>query len=198
MLENPIKSILMVLVIGLVCIISGVSVAQRQLSHHVVPFLVPVESDYRQTTNCEFSTALLDSLAQKTPAKEMIIVIAHLGDGDTRPNLNERRLHNVRTYLTHYITLGRRESNSLVVAVGERVEGSGSIEFYVGGKLYETLRLKTNADLSLGECSHGPEIDPCNFPKQQQLYPCRTGTPAVIFHSMNPTSDRKKPIRDMP
>lgn len=190
MREKLIKPALKMLVIGLVCSISGVTVAQQQSSHHAMSFLVPTESDYRQTTNCEFSTALLDSLAQKTPAKELIIVIAHLGDGDTRPNLNERRLHNVRTYLTNYLTLGRREPNAVVVAGGERIKGNGSLEFYVSGKLYDTLRLRPNADLSLGECSHGPEIDPCSFPKQQKLFPCRSGTPTVIFHSKNPKSDR--------
>lgn len=53
-------------------------------------------------TGCEYNTAILDGLAQKTKPNELIIVIAHLGPKDTKPNLNNRRLHNVRITLLSF------------------------------------------------------------------------------------------------
>src|ERR1700687_3048719 len=84
--------------------------------------------------NCESDIAILDGASNQAGEKGLIIVIARLGDGDNNRDLNRRRLHNVRTYLTQWG--GRRNPTNVVTAQGERVKGYGRGELYVAGKLY--------------------------------------------------------------
>lgn len=125
-------------------------------------------------TGCEYNTAILDGLAQKTDADELIIVIARLGPQDTKPNLNNRRLHNVRTYFTEVLTdpRVRRRAEMLVFAQGEPAPDYGRLEFYVKGKLVNTLRLRANADLSVANCGSEPPENPCAG-AMRNLYPCK-------------------------
>jgi len=125
-------------------------------------------------TGCEYNTAILDGLAQKTKPNELIIVIAHLGPKDTKPNLNNRRLHNVRAYLAEFLTDSsvRRRAETIVLAQGERAQDYGSVEFYVNGKLVATLKIRPNADLSVANCGWEPPENPCP-PAMRDLYPCK-------------------------
>lgn len=125
-------------------------------------------------TGCEYNTAILDALAQKTDPDELIIVIARIGPHDTKRTLNNRRLHNVRAYLSEFLTDPgvRRKPEMLVLAQGERAPDYGSIEFYVAGKLFHTLRLRANADLSVGNCGWEPPENPCAG-AMRNLYPCK-------------------------
>lgn len=133
---------------------------------------VPETQD--RPTGCEYNTAILDSLAQKTNLDELIIVIARLGSNETKPNLNNRRLHNVRTYLTEFLTdpSVRRRPERIVLARGERVQGFGRIELYVNGKLVDTLTIRTNADFSVANCGREPPESPCP-PSMRNFYPCK-------------------------
>jgi hypothetical protein len=129
-------------------------------------------------TGCEYNTAILDGLAQHTERDELIIVIARLGPKDTKPNLNNRRLHNVRSYLSEFLTDShvRRAPETIVLAQGERAPDYGSVEFYVKGKLVNTLKLRPNSDLSVANCGSEPPEDPC--PRQMRnLYPCKDKYP---------------------
>jgi hypothetical protein len=135
------------------------------------------QSDDRVDTigpaRCHDYNAILDVTAQNTPHDKLIIVIARLGDGETRSNLNWRRLHNVRTYWTEYY-LDKRKQDMIVLAVGERVQGHGRVELYVGGKLIAMLKLRRNADLVIGECYTTPEGTPfCDDEMNRGFYPCR-------------------------
>jgi hypothetical protein len=125
-------------------------------------------------TGCEYNTAILDGLAQKTKPNELIIVIAHLGPKDTKPNLNNRRLHNVRSYLTEFLTDStiRRQPKTVILAQGEQAQDFGSIEFYVNGRLVDTLRLRSNADLSVANCGWEPTENPCPT-SMRNLFPCK-------------------------
>lgn len=125
-------------------------------------------------TGCEYNTAILDGLAQKTKPNELIIVIAHLGPKDTKPNLNDRRLHNVRVYLTEFLTdpSVRRRPETIVLAQGERAEDYGSVEFYVNGQLVNTLKIRPNADLSVANCGWEPPENPCPN-AMRNLFPCK-------------------------
>lgn len=125
-------------------------------------------------TGCEYNTAVLDGLAQKTKLDELIIVLAYQGRSETRSNLNHRRLSNVRVFFTEYLTdpTVRRKPQMIVLAQGEQTEGLGRVEFYVGGKLVDTLKLSPNADLSVGSCGWEPPEDPCP-PLMRNLYPCK-------------------------
>ncbi len=142
---------------------------------------IPVRSEsiaQDRPTGCEYNTAILDSLAQKTNLDELIIVIARLGPNETKPNLNNRRLHNVRTYLTEFLTdpSVRRKPETVVLAQGERAQDFGSIEFYVNGKLVDTLKIRANADLSVANCGREPSENPCP-PSMRNLFPCKDNYP---------------------
>jgi hypothetical protein len=131
--------------------------------------------------HCEYRTAVLDGITQKTPADQSIIVIAHLGDGETRANLNRRRLENVRAYWTEYLyPEGRRKPETIILAEGERVSGYGRLDFYVGGNLVEVMKLAQNADLFVGACVppddsyiRRGDYDACRVKSQKIFYPCR-------------------------
>lgn len=80
--------------------------------------------------SCAHRSTIVDVVHQKTPADELILVIARPGDGDSRPRLNRRRLHNVRAYWTQFLDIGyRREPETVVLAEGERIKGYGQLEF---------------------------------------------------------------------
>ena len=125
-------------------------------------------------TGCEYNTAILDGLAQKTKPDELIIVIAHLGPNDTKQNLNNRRLHNVRVYLTEFLNDAsvRRRRETVVLAQGDRAQDYGSVEFYVSGKLVDTLKIRANADLSVANCGWAPPDSPCPT-AMRNLFPCK-------------------------
>jgi hypothetical protein len=149
--------------------------------------LPPLEShklsDFSATkpNRCEYRIAVLDGITQKTSADHPIIVIARLGDGETRANLNWRRLENVRAYWTEYLLPERRRNpETIILAEGERVNGYGQLQFYVGGNLVEVMKVARNADLFIGEC-YPPDdsyirkgvYDPCRVKSQRIFYPCR-------------------------
>ncbi|MBA2339622.1 MAG: hypothetical protein H0V88_04455 [Pyrinomonadaceae bacterium] len=147
------------------------------------PPLAPVNlNDFAEAkpTNCSHRTAALDGITQKTPADELIIVIARLGDSESRMNLSQRRLDNVLTYWVKYLPeVYRRKPETIVLAEGEKVKGFGQLEFYVGGKLVWVMKIERNVDLYVGEC-YPPDdnyirngvFDPCEVPENKIFYPC--------------------------
>ena len=145
----------------------------------VVTAQSPIPSDRFEElgpAHCGDNIAVLDVLTQRTSPDKLVIVIAHLGDGETRANLNWRRLHNVRTYWVDYLTAegARRKPETVVLAEGERVTGYGRLHFYVDGKLIGVLKVRRNADLLVGTCYPTPEErDPCTLKTDRNFYPCR-------------------------
>jgi hypothetical protein len=132
-------------------------------------------------TNCAHSITVLDVLAQNTPKDELIIVVARLGDGEIRRELNHRRLHNVRHYLTKFLTHEsvRRSPETVLVAEGERVKGYGRVEFYVGGKLFDRLYIMTGGDLVVS-CYDSDPVGSCTGEGDREFYPCRDRRPAPM------------------
>ena len=123
-----------------------------------------------ETTYCGHTISVLDGLGQKTRADELIIVIARLGDGERGQNLNHRRSHNVRAYLTQ---LYKHHPETIIVAEGERAKGFGRVELYVGGKLFDFLKLRRNSDLFVGTCyADSPSQDLCSLESEKNYYPC--------------------------
>ncbi|HEY2974225.1 MAG TPA: hypothetical protein VGJ48_17045 [Pyrinomonadaceae bacterium] len=119
-------------------------------------------------TNCEFHIATLDAAHDQAGKDGLVIAIARLGDGKQRQDLNRRRLHNVRTYLVEF---EHRSRQTIITAEGERVNGYGRVELYVGGKLFYVLMIRANADFAVGSCSYEGE-DPCSHEREKKLYPC--------------------------
>ena len=151
-------------------------VQSRQL-----PERKPIEFADARPTYCAERNLALDVLTQRTPEDELIIVIARLGDGETSPNLSRRRLYNVRAYWTEFLyPEGRRKPETIILAEGDRVKGYGQLEFYVGGKLVNLIKVSRNADLFVGMCY--PEEDsqvrnhifyPCEIAENKVFHPCR-------------------------
>ena len=100
---------------------------------------------------CDGNVFILNVAHLRARETDLIIVIARLGDGETRRALNRRRLHNVRTYLTSEL-FRKRDPKTVIVAQGERVKGYGRIEIYLKGALFDYLTVKRNGDLIVGTC----------------------------------------------
>jgi hypothetical protein len=135
----------------------------------------------RKPEPCESRSAAMDGITQKTSTNEAVIVIARLGVGETKPNLNWRRLENVRAYWTQALPPeARRKSETIILAAGERVIGYGRLEFYVAGKLVWLINTPRNADLDFGDCIAPDDsyirnrvYDPCWVKSHRIFYPCR-------------------------
>lgn len=100
--------------------------------------------------NCEMNINLLSNAHHLAGDDTIIIAVARLGTGERNPEINRRRLHNVKAYLT---SLGwKRRPETVVTAEGERVNGYGRIEIYVRGGHWATLAVRRNQDLIVGLC----------------------------------------------
>jgi hypothetical protein len=140
-------------------------------------------SDYEKygPANCADRSTVLDVVHQGTPADQMIVVIARPGSGDVRPDLSRRRLRNVHAYLTQYLyPEGRRDPMTIGMVEGDRVEGLGRLEFYVGGRLVGVIKARPDSDVDFGDCypphdnfiRHGG-YNPCWVKSHRIFYPCR-------------------------
>jgi hypothetical protein len=126
------------------------------------------QSSELMPTNCEYNISILTGAHRQAGDDGLIIMIARLGNSERDRELNRRRLHNARTFLTEF---GNRSLNTIVTAEGEGASGYGRVEFYVGGKLFSILAVARNDDLSVGACSF-EGADPCTFERERKLYPC--------------------------
>ena len=120
---------------------------------------------------CQHNEAFVSGIGQNIPAKTLLIVIGRAGENETKSNLNKRRLHNVRAYLTRFTKQAADES--LILAEGEKVKGYGRLEFYINGKLTAILNIRHNWDLIVGNCYPDPLDAPfCSVKENQVFYPC--------------------------
>lgn len=104
----------------------------------------------RLPDTCEGNTVRLDIVRQKSREVDLTgvtIAIARLGKGELSSEINNRRLYTARKYLD-------LPSDSFVAAEGERVQGFGRIELYVGGRLLEVLPVEKCQDLRVGSCDN--------------------------------------------
>ena len=103
--------------------------------------------------NCEMNLQDLEDVRNlmRRETNGFLIIVARLGNGERRRELNYRRLHNVRLQLTLIGAL----SNRIIVAEGERVRGLGRVEFYVRGEFIGALPVRRGADICVGCC--GPD-----------------------------------------
>jgi hypothetical protein len=118
--------------------------------------------------NCEYDISTLTAAHRTAGNDGLIIMIARLGNGERRRELNQRRLHNAQIFLVEF---GNRASNTIITAEGERINGYGRIELYIAGKLFHIIAVRRNADLLVGACSFEGQ-DPCSFERERKLYPC--------------------------
>jgi hypothetical protein len=129
----------------------------------VLLFFVVVTGSVAQTTkdqgpkipkptlnHCEMNDNYLDNAHHLAGDDSIIVAIAHLGTGETNPELNRRRLHNVRNYLAGYNW--KRSPQTVVTAVGEPVDGYGRVDIFVKGLHWASLAVWRNEDLIVGSC----------------------------------------------
>ncbi len=122
-------------------------------------------------TNCETHIAILDIAHQDAGPAGVIIMIGRLGTGEQSRELSQRRLYSARAYLTDYRAV--RSPDTIVVAEGERVNGYGQIELYIGGKLHTVFAIRRNAELSVGSCEPQELDSPRQRELRKKLYPWR-------------------------
>lgn len=170
------KKLFLTIAIGLS--LSCMSALAQQAS---LPPVKLSDFDNYEPARCEDRSAAIDFIHQKTPPDVMIIVVARLGSGETRPDLNRRRLRNVRAFLTEYLLgEGRREPETIGMVEGVTVGGYGRLEFYVSGKLVWLIKVRQNSDVDFGSC-YPPDdsyirnsvYDPCWVKSHRMFYPCR-------------------------
>lgn len=109
----------------------------------------------------EVASAALDNFSVEVArSNERLFVIAHLGTSETDAGLNLDRLCEARNYILSRFPTTRelvssaenRESLPTVFAEGERVEGEGRLEFYLGSKLHLTRFIRRNRSANLNCC----------------------------------------------
>ena len=117
----------MILAFGSCCLVACVSaVAQESSTETQV-----VKGD---ANSCELNSAYLDYIVMEQRAKgERIYVIARLGRSEVNRSLNRARLEYARFYL---LESGRTQKEKVVFAEGERIDGEGRVEFYLGSRLF--------------------------------------------------------------
>ena len=102
---------------------------------------------------CEVNAATFDNLAHMLRSTdERLFVVARLGKGESSRELSRRRLYNVRTYFKEgWPGIG---DERFVFAEGDRVEGAGRVEFYVGSKLMQISLVRRGGDICVDCCDY--------------------------------------------
>jgi hypothetical protein len=161
------KSLKLGAAVSLLLVGSCIADAQEKTT----PGTIPPSQVETKPTNCEFNVSVLTGAHRTAGDTGLVIMIARLGTGETRRELNSRRLHNARTFLTEF---GQRAPQTIVTAEGDRVDGYGRLELYVAGKLFHVLLIRADDDLAVGACSFEGR-DPCTDEREKKLYPCLAG-----------------------
>ncbi len=154
---------------NLLLILNVSSIAAQEIKN--LPFREPGEFVDARPKYCYFDGHTLQDITTYAPADEIILVVARLGERDSRPNLNKRRLHNVFTLWTQQY---KRDQKTIVLAdaQGAPVKGFGQLEFYVRGRLVDVIKLY--GDLRAHDCYAGiDDTPPCGEDWQKLYYPCK-------------------------
>jgi hypothetical protein len=116
-------------------------VAQQPSNQAEVEITPANEEGYRRNgINIVNLSALLNTTNQRA------FIIAHLGKGERSPRLNRRRLSCIRTMLVN------SSPEKITFAEGERVNGLGRVEFYLGSELMHVALVTRNGNFcSLSE-----------------------------------------------
>lgn len=116
----------------------------------------PSRSDSRSS---ELNSAIFDSIrAEAAQTDATVIVVSHLGDGESNFRLHNRRLHNARERFTYSGAAFPRER--VLVAAGERVFGRGTVEVFVHGELRWVVEFRRGEDFLVDCCDEFPEYFP--------------------------------------
>lgn len=113
-----------------------------------------------RVTSCEENEARLDQILfrwlKDSESENTLIVVGRLGSGETSARTNRYRLHNAREYL---LRRHADKRSSILVAEGERRTGLGQVEFYLNGKLIDTLLVRKTRPLCV-DCCENHQLPP--------------------------------------
>ena len=108
--------------------------------------------------NSEVNSLYFDLLANEIGLDSpRLLVVSHLGSGETSARLHTRRLHNARERWSRGNPAWRR---LVLVAAGERSVGTGSVEFYVDGVRRWVVTFDKGDDFYVDCCEAMPEYYP--------------------------------------
>lgn len=107
--------------------------------------------------NCEMNSLYMDILGNALPEqiqdRNVLIIVARLGKGETSRSFNQRRLHNALQYQIDRIKIAREK---VILTEGERItDGLGRLEFYLNGKMTGSLLIQKNRDFCTDCCEGG-------------------------------------------
>ena len=105
---------------------------------------------------------VLTTIREKPNPNGVIILIARLGKGEARSELNRRRLYNVS--FLYKETFGI-PAKTIVVAEGERVDDYGRVEIYWNGEMIGALPVSKNKDIYVDCCG----IDDRYYPEKDTV-----------------------------
>ncbi len=118
--------------------------------------------------NCEMNSLYMDILGNALPEqiqnRNVLIIVARLGKGETSRSFNQRRLHNALQYQVDRIKIAPEK---VILAEGERVaNGLGRLEFYLNGKMTGSLLIQKNRDFCTDCCENR---DPNYYPEKGRV-----------------------------
>ena len=113
------------------------------------PRLWILEKPENSETNHSYLRGVLSTVREKPNPNGVIILIARLGKGEIKRELNRRRLYNV-SFL--YKEIFGIPTETIVVAEGERVDGYGRVEIYWNGEMIGALPVFKNKDIYVDCC----------------------------------------------
>ena len=115
------------------------------------------------TSSCELNSLYFDTISSIVSKNgERIFAIFRAGKDETE-NANESRLIYVKTFLEQVKWKGL----DVIYARGEKIDGEGRVEFYVGGKLFLVILAQKNKTPCL-TCCGGRFASPQNLIKEKK------------------------------
>jgi len=113
---------------------------------------------------CELNSRYFDMISNEVfKSKERIFAIFRAGKSETE-NVNAKRLAHVKAFLEQ---VKGWERFDVVYARGEKIDGEGRIEFYVGGKIFLATLASKNKTPCL-DCCGGGFASPQNLVKKKR------------------------------
>ena len=160
-MTNIITRIFQIVILTIVLGYSG-TLAQNKTSS-------PVKEN--RPGGCESNDLVLEGASHEAGTDTTVVLIAFMGEKDTKKSIMRRRLYTAKAYLVEY--LKRRPAKSVVTGESREDFGFryGGVMIFVKGKRYGILSTNRNADLPLGGCDPPDSDDKASRARRILLYP---------------------------
>ena len=135
------KPAVLTIVISLLLVLPTRTQTQSNVALEKYRWALP-ERPFNCETNLQHLEDLKVMVANQPDRDGLLIMLARLGDGERRRDLNRRRLENVRRGLTNNLGIAERQ---IIVGESARVRGYGRVEFYLAGQMVGVLPVHRNS-----------------------------------------------------